>query len=68
VKLQRTRIFDEKFRELAQKNKRLFVKAQKRIEIFSLNQNYPSLRLHKLSGSMKGLWSFSVDESVRIVF
>jgi mRNA-degrading endonuclease YafQ of YafQ-DinJ toxin-antitoxin module len=68
VKLQSTRIFDEKFRELVRKNKRLFIKAQKRIEIFSLNQNYPSLRLHKLSGSMKGLWSFSVDESVRIVF
>jgi len=68
VKLQSTHVFDEKFRELARKNKRLFIKAQKRIEIFSLNQNYPSLRLHKLSGSMKGLWSFSVDESVRIVF
>lgn len=68
MKLQSTHNFDIKFRGLAKKNKKLFIKAQKKIEIFSLNQNYPSLRLHKLSGSMKELWSFSVDESIRIIF
>ena len=68
MKLHITHAFDKKLKEIAFRNNKLFIRAQKRIEIFTLDQNYPSLRLHKLSGSMKELWSFSVDESIRIIF
>jgi mRNA-degrading endonuclease YafQ of YafQ-DinJ toxin-antitoxin module len=68
MKLHSTHAFDKKLREIAFRNNKLFNRAQKRIEIFILDQNYPSLRLHKLSGCMKELWSFSVDESIRIIF
>lgn len=68
MKLHSTHAFDKKLKEIAFRNNKLFIRAQKRIEIFTLDQNYPSLRLHKLSESMKDLWSFSVDESIRIIF
>ncbi|APB33150.1 hypothetical protein GlitD10_0834 [Gloeomargarita lithophora Alchichica-D10] len=40
----------------------------KRLEQFTLNPFEPSLKTHKLSGKLGGLWSFSVDYSVRILF
>ena len=39
-----------------------------RIELFRDRTNHRKLKVHKLSGSMKGRWSFSVDFRYRIVF
>ena len=39
-----------------------------RMEIFRNNPNAPTLRVHKLSGSLKGSLSFSVNYRYRIVF
>jgi addiction module RelE/StbE family toxin len=43
-------------------------KALKAEQFFRANPFHPSLRLHKLSGKLKGLWSISVDRKYRIIF
>lgn len=37
------------------------------IKLFLENVLHPSLHLHKLSGSLKGLWSISIDVKYRII-
>lgn len=39
-----------------------------RIEIFRNNPHDPRLRTHKLSGAMRGWWSFSIEYDLRVVF
>ena len=43
-------------------------KAEKARLLFVQNPFHPSLRLHKLSGRMDGLWSISITMRYRIVF
>jgi addiction module RelE/StbE family toxin len=42
-------------------------KVAKTFKLFSENIFHPSLRLHKLSGHMKGLWSINIDAKYRMV-
>lgn len=42
--------------------------AEKKMEIFKANPFDVSLRTHKLSGSLAGMWSFSVNYKYRILF
>ena len=49
-------------------NRKLEAKFWKKLEKFIQNPFEPSLKTHKLSGKLEGLWSFRVDYSVRIVF
>jgi mRNA-degrading endonuclease YafQ of YafQ-DinJ toxin-antitoxin module len=35
---------------------------------FELNENYPSLRNHKLKGGMNELWSISVGMNFRLIY
>lgn len=37
-------------------------------ERFRENPLHPSLRLHKLSGKLDGLWSISINKQYRIIF
>jgi len=39
-----------------------------RVELFVGDPFDPNLRTHKLSGKLKNLWSFSVENDVRVVF
>jgi addiction module RelE/StbE family toxin len=39
-----------------------------RLELFIKNPFDPNLKTHKLSGKLKGLWSFYVDYDFRVVF
>ena len=57
--------FQKKYRVLS---KILKKKAQKTELVFRKNPFHPSLRLHKLKGKLKGLWSISVDRRYRIIF
>ncbi len=41
----------QKLEKVKRKNPRLFKKIRKQLVFFQKNPNYPSLRLHKLSGS-----------------
>ena len=65
------RISDSLAKELTKikkKDQKLANQLQKQLEIFSLNPKHPSLRLHKLKGELKNLWSISISESMRLVF
>ena len=42
-------------------------KSRKTFHLFRHNPFHPSLRLHKLSGNLDGLWSVSVDRRYRIM-
>lgn len=60
-----TREFEKQFRELPKEIQR---KACIKEQIFRVNPFHPSLRLHKLSGKLKRLWSISIDMKYRIIF
>jgi len=48
------------------KHPELKVQYQKTLELLELNPLHPSLRLHKLKGSLCGLHSISINMSYRI--
>lgn len=58
-------IFEKQFRGLPKKIKE---KACRVEALFRDNPFYPSLKLHKLSGKLRGLWSISIDRKYRIIF
>lgn len=39
-----------------------------RLSLFITDPFHPSLKTHKLSGSLKGFLSFSIDYRIRIIF
>jgi addiction module RelE/StbE family toxin len=39
-----------------------------KMEVFGGDPYVPSLRTHKLSGELEGLWSFSITYDIRVVF
>jgi addiction module RelE/StbE family toxin len=54
--------------KIKKKDKRLGTRIQKQLQLFSVNPKHPSLRIHKLTGSMNNVWSLSVTESIRMVY
>jgi addiction module RelE/StbE family toxin len=40
----------------------------KAVEVFIGDPVQPQLKTHKLSGNLKGLWSFSIGYNLRVVF
>jgi addiction module RelE/StbE family toxin len=40
----------------------------KAVELFVANPFHAPLKTHKLSGNLKGLWSFSIGYDLRVVF
>jgi addiction module RelE/StbE family toxin len=57
--------FDKQFKKLPQKVQMEF---RKRIELFLMDRYHPMLGVHKLTGNLKNLWSFSVTGDIRVVF
>lgn len=53
---------------LGKRNSKLFLKVEKKIKQFEENPKHPSLRIHKLSGSMNNMWSLSVNKSFRLTY
>lgn len=41
---------------------------KKKLELFHQDPEHPSLRVHTLSGKMKGYYAFSINYSLRVVF
>lgn len=63
--IQYNHAFEKQFRELPLRIKHKALKVEKQ---FRNNPFHPSLRLHKLKGKLKGLWSISLDRKYRIIF
>ena len=63
-----TSTFRKAFKRKVRGNKTLGVRFRKRVAIFQNDPFDPRLRTHRLSGQLQGLWSFSIDYDVRVVF
>lgn len=50
------------------RNPELIKKIEKQLKIFQQNHLYPSLRTHKLSGTMNNIWSISIDRQIRMLY
>lgn len=60
--------FKRAYKRVAAANPDLKPKIAQSLETFVANPHHPSLRTHKLSGKLRGLWSFVVAYDCRIVF
>jgi addiction module RelE/StbE family toxin len=60
--------FKKAFKKLIRKNKSLEQKFWSEAELFIEDAHHPSLQTHKLTGKLKNLWSFSVEEDCRVIF
>lgn len=65
MRITTTKKFDKRFKRQSAKIREGF---SKRIEIFIKNPNDPTLKIHKLSGKLKNLWSFNLSGDLRVVF
>lgn len=61
-------IFIKELKKISKKDKKLYQQIVKQLDVFSQNPNHPSLRLHKLKGQLKQVWSLSINRSYRILF
>ncbi len=60
--------FKRAFKKIVKGNKSLERTFWEKVEIFTRDPFDRRLRTHKLSGSLKDLWSFSVTYDVRVIF
>lgn len=60
--------FRKAFKRKIRGNTNLEARFRERVTIFQEDPFDPKLRTHRLSGPLKGLWSFSIDYDVRVVF
>ncbi len=65
MQLRLTQSFEREFSSITKGNVALKKKVIKQLDILIKNPDYPSLRLHKLSG--EEYWSVSVNKSIRIL-
>lgn len=54
--------------KIQQKDRKLANRIEKQIALFEENPKHPSLRTHKLSGTMDNIWSISITMSIRMVY
>lgn len=59
---------DRKIRRIHKKDQKLSQQIEKQLALFIENPKHPSLRIHKLSGEFKNLWSLSINRSIRMVY
>lgn len=55
-------------KKIKKKDKKLGELIVLKLKVFEIDENRPSLRLHKLSGGMSEMWSIAINESIRMVF
>ena len=60
--------FFKKIKEINKKNLKLSKKIQKQLKFFFANPKHPSLKTHKLKGSLSGRWSISIEGDIRMIY
>jgi len=58
----------KKLAKIKRKDLELLNQIKKQLTLFELNENYPSLRNHKLKGDMGEIWSISVGMNFRLIY
>ena len=63
---------DEKLRKelllINKKDPKFSKQIQKQLKLFKENPKHKSLRVHKLSGELKNMWSISITKSIRMAY
>jgi mRNA interferase YafQ len=60
--------FKRSFKKLIKRNPQLQGKILEVVELLSIDPFVPSLKSHKLTGQLEGLWSCTVNYDCRIIF
>mgnify|MGYP006298929895 CR=1 FL=1 len=60
--------FKRAYRKKIRANQLLKKKFWEKLDVFLRDPFSASLRTHKLSGKLAGLWAFSIDDDYRVVF
>jgi len=58
----------KKLSKIKKKQPDLLDQIKKQLVLFEQNENYPSLRNHKLKGEMGEMWSISVGMNFRLIY
>ena len=53
---------------IQQKDRKLTNRIEKQIALFEESPKHPSLRTHKLAGTMDNMWSISITMRIRMVY
>ncbi len=61
-------LVQNELKKIYQKERKLTTRIEKQLSLFEENPKHPSLRTHKLSGSMNNLWSISITMNIRMVY
>ncbi len=60
--------FNRSLKRLSRKRPEIIPSILEKIILFSFDKNHPSLSLHKLTGTLKDHWAFSIEYNLRVVF
>ena len=64
----KTPSFNKSAKKVLKKHPHLKAEIQQRVAILAENPLHPKLKTHKLKGSLKEFWSFSIEYDMRILF
>lgn len=67
MKIELSSKFKRSFKKLASKRPDLAIITLEKVLLFSQDPHHPSLKFHKLKGELQGVWSFSVEQDIRII-
>jgi toxin HigB-1 len=68
VQITQSSSFKRAYKKRVKYNKELEGLFWKKVEVFIKDPYDKSLRTHKLSGKLEGLWSFTVQYDCRVIF
>ncbi len=58
----------KELRRIKNTDSNLYKRIEKHLDLFIKNPKHPSLRIHKLSGELKNVWSLSISRSIRMIY
>ncbi len=58
----------KELRRIKRKDPKLARHIKRQLTTFAVNPRHPSLRLHRLTGKLKKMWSISITQSMRMVY
>ncbi|MEK7165178.1 MAG: type II toxin-antitoxin system mRNA interferase toxin, RelE/StbE family [Patescibacteria group bacterium] len=59
---------EKELKKIKSKDLQLIRRIEKQLNLFQQNHLHPSLRVHKLSGNLKNIWSIAIDKNYRMLF
>lgn len=67
MKIEISSTFKKAYKKLASKRPDIAILTLEKVLLFSQDPYNPLLKFHKLKGSLSGVWSFLVEQDVRII-